>query len=104
MKWYVYIVECSDGSLYTGITTNIKRRITEHNNDNIKGAKSLRPKRPVTLKYFEEYNNQINAAKRERAIKNWKRENKIKLIVSKKYSNCGILEWVRSSIGRATPS
>ncbi|MCL4382319.1 MAG: GIY-YIG nuclease family protein [Patescibacteria group bacterium] len=84
MKWYVYIVECSDGSLYTGITTDIKRRIIEHNNDNIKGAKSLRPKRPVTLKYFEEYNNQSEARKRESAIKKWARDYKIKLILNKK--------------------
>ena len=84
MKWYVYIAKCSDGSLYTGITTNLKRRITEHNNDDVKGAKSLRPKRPVVLKYFEIYNNQIMAAKREGAIKNWKREYKIKLIEKQK--------------------
>ncbi len=83
MKWFVYIVEGCDQSLYTGITTDVKRRIREHNNDNIKGAKSLRSKRPVVLKYLEGYNNQEMAAKRERAIKNWKREKKIKLILKK---------------------
>ncbi|MFH0863836.1 MAG: GIY-YIG nuclease family protein [Candidatus Gottesmanbacteria bacterium] len=85
MKWYVYIVKAKDGSLYTGITTDIKRRITEHNNNNIKGAKSLRAKRPVILKYFEIYNNQVNAAKRESNIKNWKRDNKLRLIEKQKF-------------------
>ncbi len=84
MKWYVYVAEGSDGSLYTGITTDIKRRITEHNKDNIKGAKSLRPKRPVILRYFEEYNDQSEARKRESAIKKWDRDYKIKLILNKK--------------------
>jgi len=82
MKWYVYIVEARDGSLYTGITIDVKRRIAEHNNDNIKGAKSLRAKRPVVLKYTESYNTQQNARKREISIKNWKREYKLKLILN----------------------
>lgn len=84
MNWYVYIVECKDGSLYTGITTNIERRIIEHNTDNMKGSKSLRGKRPVKLVYYEEFETQMDAAKRESAIKKWKREYKIKLINGRK--------------------
>ena len=80
MNWFVYIVKCSDNSLYTGITTDIIRRINEHNTDNLKGAKSLRGKRPVILVYREKFTNQSKARKREAAIKNWKRINKIKFI------------------------
>ena len=47
-KWSVYLVECSDGSLYCGITTDIHRRIYEHNDTN-RGAKYTRPRRPVSL-------------------------------------------------------
>jgi len=79
-KWFVYIALCKEGSLYTGITTNIKRREIEHNTDNKTGAKCLRPKRPVKIIYKEAYNNQKEAAKRESAIKNWKRKYKLNLI------------------------
>jgi putative endonuclease len=82
MKWYVYIAKCVDNSLYTGITTNPKRRILEHNFSNRLGAKSLRYRRPVKLVYCEEFSNQIQAAKRERAIKGWTRKYKLKLISS----------------------
>jgi putative endonuclease len=77
-KWYLYILKCSDDSLYTGITTNIKRRVKQHNLG--KGAKSLRGKLPVKLVYSEEFMSQNEAAKREKAIKGWKREYKLKLI------------------------
>lgn len=84
MNWYVYIVKGNDGSLYTGITIDLKRRIIEHNSDDVKGAKSLRGRRPVKLVYYEKFETQIEAAKRESAIKNWKRKYKIKLINSSK--------------------
>lgn len=80
MKWFVYIVKCKDGSLYTGITTDIKRRIKEHNSNNVKGARSLRGRRPVQLVYTESYETQSQARTREAEIKKWKREQKIKLI------------------------
>ena len=79
-KWFVYIVECSDGSFYTGITTDIKRREQEHNTNNRLGAKSLRGKRPVKMVYYESYLAQSDARKREFAIKHWKRVYKLKLI------------------------
>ena len=78
MSWYVYIVKCSDNSLYTGITTDITRRISEHNTKI--GAKSLYGKLPVHLVYLEEKADQKIAAKREREIKRWKRSKKLKLI------------------------
>lgn len=80
MNWYTYIAKCSDESLYTGITTDIKRREIEHNTDNKLGAKSLRGKRPIQIVYYERYNNQIEARKREAAIKLWNRKYKLKLI------------------------
>jgi len=78
MNWFVYIVECEDKSLYTGITNNVGKRIWEHNNKI--GAKSLRGKLPVKLIYKETYNNHQEAAKREREIKGWRREKKLELI------------------------
>ncbi len=93
MIWYLYIARCNDRSLYTGITTNPVRRENEHNFDNKLGAKSLRNKRPVHIVYTESYASHTEVAKREKAIKSWTREHKIKLIGR-----------ARSSIGRATPS
>ena len=78
MSWFLYIVQGKDGTLYTGITTDPKRRIIQHNTK--KGAKSLRGKLPVKLVYNELFKNQKEAAKREREIKGWKRYYKLKLI------------------------
>lgn len=80
MNWYLYIVRCKDNSLYTGITKDLERRISEHNSNNSKGAKSLRSKRPVKLVYFEKFESHKEAARREYAIKHWRREFKLKLI------------------------
>ena len=80
MPWYVYIVRSADDSLYTGITTNLARRLEEHNSDNRLGAKSLRYRRPVVLVYYKDFKGQVEAAKRERSIKQWRREYKLKLI------------------------
>ncbi len=79
MNYFVYIVECSDKSLYTGFTTDIKRRISQHN---LKkgGAKSIRGKLPVTLVYSEKFETINDALKRESEIKSWPRIAKIKLI------------------------
>lgn len=79
--WYVYIVICSDTSLYTGITTNLARRITEHNSS-IKGAKYTRARQPVCLQYYEECCTRSEASKREYQIKKLKRKQKDTLILS----------------------
>ncbi|MDQ7045887.1 MAG: GIY-YIG nuclease family protein [Sulfurimonas sp.] len=79
MQYYVYILRCSDDTLYTGITTDISRRIDEHNNSD-KGAKYTKLRRPVTLVYKEEQDNRSLASKREYAIKKLKRLDKIRLI------------------------
>jgi len=64
----VYIVRCADGTLYTGIATDVARRITEHNHSN-KGAKYTRTRRPVTLVHSEIFDDRSAASKREYQIK-----------------------------------
>lgn len=76
--WYLYVVEAKDKSLYTGITKNVDRRLQQHNKG--VGAKSLLGKRPVKLRYIEQFDNQIYAMKREREIKGWNRSKKLNLI------------------------
>ena len=68
LMYYVYILKCSDNTLYTGITTNLDRRIEEHNHSS-KGAKYTRARRPVKLMYSEEYVDRSTASKREYQIK-----------------------------------
>lgn len=75
---YVYILECSDGSLYTGWTINLEHRIGLHNTGG--GAKYTRGRRPVRLVYFEEYHDTRSAQKREWAIKQLPRSAKMKLV------------------------
>ena len=78
MKWLVYIVECSNRSLYTGITNNLDRRIQEHNSK--EGARYTRAFRPVKLLWSEGHRNRSSALKREAQIKKWTRGNKEALI------------------------
>ena len=82
-SWYIYIVECCDGSFYTGITTDIDRRVLEHN-FSFKAAKYTRSRRPVRLVYKESVSNRSEASKREYSIKRLKRKNKSSLILSEK--------------------
>ena len=76
--WFVYIVQCQDNSLYTGITNNLEKRIKAHNNK--RGAKAVKGKLPVKLVYQEQYNKKQSALSRESEIKSLKREDKLKLI------------------------
>jgi putative endonuclease len=76
--WYIYILECSDGTLYTGITTDVNRRLLEHNSG--KGAKYTRTRRPVVLKALFEANNRSEASKEEYRIKQLSRAEKLKLL------------------------
>ncbi len=66
--YYVYIVKCADETLYTGISTELNRRIKEHNSSD-KGAKNTRVRRTVTLVYNEEHPDRSAASKREYKIK-----------------------------------
>lgn len=79
MSYFVYILECSDNSLYTGITTNIEKRLNEHNTSP-KGAKYTKARRPVKLVYQEPAQDRSAASKREYAIKKLTRTKKLQLI------------------------
>lgn len=78
MSQYVYIVECTDGSLYTGYTTDVARRVREHNTGN--GAKYTAGRRPVTLRYVEYHPSQSEAMRREHEIKSLTRAEKETLV------------------------
>lgn len=78
---YVYIVECKDGTLYTGWTNNLKKRIEMHSNG--KGAKYTRGRGPVKLVHYEEFEEKTDALKREYEIKQMTRDKKILLINSR---------------------
>lgn len=77
---YTYILECSDGTLYTGWTNNLEKRIATHNQG--KGAKYTRTRLPVTLKYFEVFEKKEEAMRREYEIKQMNRREKVQLIQS----------------------
>jgi len=79
MSYFVYILECNNGTFYTGITTDIKRRVDEHNNSK-KGAKYTKLRRPVKLVYSEKSEDRSSASKREYEIKKLKRSEKLELI------------------------
>lgn len=76
--WHVYILECGDGSLYTGITDDIQRRFKAHSDG--KGAKYTRGRGPLKLRYQEECGTHSDALKREIAIKRMTRQQKIDLV------------------------
>ena len=79
MKYYLYLLQCADTSLYAGITTNLTRRVEEHNSSNL-GAKYTKSRRPVQLVYSKAYKNRSEATKAEIALKKLSRIEKIKLI------------------------
>ena len=87
-KYFVYIVRCVDKSLYTGITTDIQRRLREHNglSRNKKGAKYTRTRRPVKLVYQKQFNNRSEAMKEESRIKKLVRKKKEELLNIKNYT------------------
>jgi len=78
-EWHLYIVRCSDNSLYTGITTDLERRVLEHNTSN-KGSKYTKTRRPVELVYNETYQDRSTSSKRESEIKKLSRGDKLKMI------------------------
>jgi len=77
-KWYVYVLECADGSLYTGTTNDVAARLAKHNSG--KGAKYTRGRTPVVLKMSLEYENKSEAAKAEYAFKKLLRVQKLEFI------------------------
>jgi len=80
--YYFYILKCSDGSYYSGSTTNLENRIKAHNQR--RGASYTAKRRPVQLVYHEKFGNLDVAVKRERQIKKWSRAKKVALISGEK--------------------
>ena len=76
------MLKCADNSLYTGITTDVNRRIDEHNNCNKKGARYTRARRPVHLIYQESCTDRAHASKREYSLKKLSRSEKLNLIAT----------------------
>lgn len=76
--FYVYMLKCSDDSLYTGYTVDLEKRLLAHNQG--KASKCTRSRLPVELVYYEKYDTKSEALKREYAIKQMKRANKLKMI------------------------
>ena len=81
MSWHVYIIECKDAKLYTGITNNPGRRIKEHNCGN--GCRFTKYRTPVKLLYTEDYPTRQEALRREAQIKRLARAEKLALIETK---------------------
>ena len=93
--WYLYVVRCSDDTLYTGITTDVARRLSEHNTSK-RGAKYTKTRRPINLVYYELYQSRSNAQKAEHKFKKlndwYKLNNKILIkdgsfYITRKYPN-----------------
>ncbi len=79
--WWMYVVSCSDGTLYTGVTTNVSRRIKEHNGSS-RGAKYTRSRRPVKLETALIFANRSEAQKAEYSFKQLSRDAKLSFIES----------------------
>jgi putative endonuclease len=78
--WYLYLIRCANGHLYTGITTDVARRFNEHQSSSPKAAKYLRGKGPLTLMYQEQVGSHGDALRREIAVKKLSRSQKLTLI------------------------
>lgn len=79
--YFVYLIECKDNTLYTGITTNVKRRFKEHSLG--KGGAYTRARKVVKILYSEKQKNRSSALKREAEIKGWTRQQKLLFIQTK---------------------
>lgn len=77
-QWYFYLARCSDGSLYSGITVDLEKRMEVHNEG--KGARYTRSRRPVVMVYSERLPDQSSALKREAEVRKWTRTRKEALI------------------------
>lgn len=77
--YFIYILECADKSLYVGCTNNLERRLNQHNNSRW-GAHYTKIRRPVFLKYSENFLSLKEARRREKEIKGWKKSKKLNLI------------------------
>jgi len=89
-RWYLYLVKCRNGNLYTGITTNVERRFAEHQESGSKSAKYLRGKGPLELVYSSEAGDRSQASSIEYKVKQLPREAKQRMIEGK----AGLLELI----------
>ena len=81
-EWFVYVIRCSDDSLYTGVTTDLERRFGEHAG-NVKGAKYFNGRQPLEVVYFEAEHDRSSACQREASIKKLSRVEKLALVNKK---------------------
>ncbi|MCK4799612.1 GIY-YIG nuclease family protein [Candidatus Parcubacteria bacterium] len=77
--YYLYILECADKTLYTGITVDLERRVNEHNSSKL-GAKYTKARRPVELIYSKRFRNRVTASREEARIKSLTRKEKLEII------------------------
>lgn len=98
MSWFVYIILCSNDTLYAGITTDVDRRFREHTS--LKGAKYFRTCRPIRIVFIEQGHSRESASQREAQIKKMKRVEKLQMIAE--YSGCGEVLGGISSLGAET--
>jgi putative endonuclease len=101
-QWSVYVVRCSDGSLYTGIATDVRRRISEHAQTNGKGAKYLRGKRPLQLVFVKAIGSRGLALRVESQIKKLPKVQKEELINQENMFN-KLVEFVGKDLAGMTP-
>ena len=81
-EWCVYLLRCADGSLYTGIATDLQRRLRQHNGELAGGARYTRPRRPVELVWSEACEDRSAAARREAQVRKLPRVEKLKLVAA----------------------
>ena len=95
-SWYMYVVKCSDSTLYTGVTTDISRRLSEHNSGK-RGAKYTRSRLPVSLVYWDEHPDRSTAQRYEAAFKRLSRARKVEIISERVMTlmNDGSLGYIR---------
>lgn len=79
-EWHVYVVRCKDGSLYTGVATDVQRRLSQHNGELVGGPRYTRGRRPVELMWSEQVADRSIAQQREAVIKKKSRAEKLQLI------------------------
>jgi len=79
-QWQVYILACADGTLYTGVASDLPRRLRQHNGELVGGPKYTHGRRPVELLWFEAAANRSGAQQREAAIKKLSRSEKLQMI------------------------
>ena len=79
VNWYVYMVRCADDTLYTGVTTDIERRLREHN-ESARGARYTRSRRPVTVVWQEQSTSRAAACRREYEVRHLNRLQKLSLV------------------------